>query len=186
MVTVDRPVLGRREADIRNRYELSPRFARGRVVSATGARIGPRPDGTFDLVSSNKVHRIRLASTMDNSRGRTHRCVFDTLINIASTFTAQDAFEAVVSSNHRAEFVTFNTGNVRARATSVFASRNTEDDTTILENPPPTCRFCFTLLGVSSPCPEPLGTSKRRKTWTAPDLDNRVSHLILLRKQERA
>eukprot|EP00752_Nemacystus_decipiens_P018260 g16385.t1 len=49
VVTVDRPVLGRREADLRNRYELSPRFAQGRVVSATGARIGPRPDGTFDL-----------------------------------------------------------------------------------------------------------------------------------------
>lgn len=51
VVTVDRPVLGRREADLRNRYELAPRLAQGRVASATGARIGPRPDGTLDLVS---------------------------------------------------------------------------------------------------------------------------------------
>ncbi|CAM9905892.1 unnamed protein product [Scytosiphon promiscuus] len=49
VVTVDRPVLGRREADLRNRYELDPRLATERVISATGARIGRRPDGSFDL-----------------------------------------------------------------------------------------------------------------------------------------
>ncbi|CAB1115679.1 GOX/HAO [Ectocarpus sp. CCAP 1310/34] len=49
VVTVDRPVLGRREADLRNCYELASRLAEGRVVSATGARIGRRPDGTIDL-----------------------------------------------------------------------------------------------------------------------------------------
>ncbi|CAM9851560.1 unnamed protein product [Pylaiella littoralis] len=49
VVTVDRPVLGRREADLRSRYQLAPRLSQGRVMSATGARIGPRPDGTFDL-----------------------------------------------------------------------------------------------------------------------------------------
>lgn len=51
VVTGDRPVLGRREADVHNRYELAPRLARGRVISATGARIGPLSDGSFDLVS---------------------------------------------------------------------------------------------------------------------------------------
>lgn len=49
VVTGDRPVVGRREADIRNRYELAPRLGQGRVVSATGARIGHLPDGTYDL-----------------------------------------------------------------------------------------------------------------------------------------
>lgn len=51
VVTGDRPVLGRREADVRNRYKLAPRFARGRVFSSTGARIGPLEGGTYDLVS---------------------------------------------------------------------------------------------------------------------------------------
>lgn len=55
VVTVDRPVLGRREADLRNCYELTPRLAEGRVVSATGARIGRRSDGTMDLVSKQFV-----------------------------------------------------------------------------------------------------------------------------------
>lgn len=55
VVTGDRPVVGRREADIRNRYELAPRLGQGRVVSATGARIGHLPDGTYDLVSTCKL-----------------------------------------------------------------------------------------------------------------------------------
>lgn len=64
VVTVDRPVLGRREADLRNRYELAPRLAQGRVMSATGARIGPRPDGTFDLVS---LLRLRVGFSRHHS-----------------------------------------------------------------------------------------------------------------------
>lgn len=52
-VTGDRPVLGRRESDIRNCYELAPRFAQGKVISSTGARIAPLEDGTYDLVSTH-------------------------------------------------------------------------------------------------------------------------------------
>lgn len=50
-VSGDRPVLGRREADNRNSYELEPRLNKGKVYSSTGARIGPQADGAYDLVS---------------------------------------------------------------------------------------------------------------------------------------
>lgn len=51
VVSGDRPVIGRREADLRNHYELAPRLTTDKVISSTGARIGPREDGTLDLVS---------------------------------------------------------------------------------------------------------------------------------------
>ena len=59
VVTGDRPVLGRREADIHNCYELAPRLSQARVMSATGARIGPLPDGTYDLVSTHPPHTMQ-------------------------------------------------------------------------------------------------------------------------------
>lgn len=50
VISGDRPALGQREPDVRNRYVLAPRLAKGRVFSSTGARLGPLPDGSFDLV----------------------------------------------------------------------------------------------------------------------------------------
>ncbi|CAM9613367.1 unnamed protein product [Ascophyllum nodosum] len=55
VVSGDRPTLGLREPDVRNRYVLAPRLARSSVFSSTGARIGPLPDGTLDLGQPSDV-----------------------------------------------------------------------------------------------------------------------------------
>lgn len=54
----DRPVLGRREADVRNYYELDQRLNIGKVFSTTGARIGPRENGSYDLVGAGTVDTV--------------------------------------------------------------------------------------------------------------------------------
>lgn len=72
VITGDRPVLGRREADIRNAYELDPQLNRGgRVYSSTGARIGLglRADGGMDLVRAKRTLRLDI-KTFIYPRGR--------------------------------------------------------------------------------------------------------------------
>ncbi|CAM9626699.1 unnamed protein product, partial [Sphacelaria rigidula] len=56
VVSGDRPVLGRREADVRNCYELDRRLNVGKVFSSTGARTYPRDDGTYDLVRADMTY----------------------------------------------------------------------------------------------------------------------------------
>lgn len=55
VVSGDRPTLGRREADVRNSYELDRRLNISKVFSSTGARTGPREDGSYDLVGIGTV-----------------------------------------------------------------------------------------------------------------------------------
>lgn len=50
-VTVDTPVLGRREADMRNRFKLPEHLTMGNFVSAGGAHAEGTKDGGNDSVS---------------------------------------------------------------------------------------------------------------------------------------
>lgn len=97
VVTGDRPILGRREADIHNRYELAARLARDRVVSSTGARVGPLDDGSFDLVSKTLIVNCYCAHFYaDGDLGHVQQA-FDTPIDLSRFVASEQGHAAEVA-----------------------------------------------------------------------------------------
>lgn len=95
VVSGDRPTLGRREADVRNSYELDRRLNISKVFSSTGARTGPREDGSYDLGQPSDVKPGPQKSlNWDDIRWLRSICGSMKIV-VKGILAAEDAMEAV-------------------------------------------------------------------------------------------
>ncbi|CAM9793225.1 unnamed protein product [Ascophyllum nodosum] len=94
-VTVDTPVLGRREADMRNRFKLPDHLTMGNFVSAGGAHAEGTKDGGNDSGLAAYVASL-IDRTLDWNDIRWLRTICGKMkIVVKGVMTAEDASEAV-------------------------------------------------------------------------------------------
>ncbi|CAN0502589.1 unnamed protein product [Ectocarpus sp. 12 AP-2014] len=94
-VTVDTPVLGRREADMRNRFKLPEHLTMGNFVSAGGAHASGTKDGGNDSGLAAYVASL-IDRTLDWNDIKWLRTICGSMkIVVKGVMTAEDAAESV-------------------------------------------------------------------------------------------